>query len=266
LVTEGVDVPPASLIVQGRPTKSRALAAQMTGRGTRPIAGVVDAIPGRDGAVARRAAIGGSSKPDCVVLHFAGNSKHSLMTPEDILGGTFTSEEIDLAKKRRKEEGTTKDARQALLEAREELQRIARAARIKSVKAEVREFDPFKVFGMSLPDEQRFSSRFGLKPASEKQLAMLRRYGMPEEDLVGLSKRAAKTLADKIIGRQRNGWANYQQMRILQQWGITSQGVRFKQANDAVAYVHRQMARRQAVDPGKLSELALRKRDGGDDT
>lgn len=264
LITEGVDVPPASLIVQGRPTKSRALAAQMTGRGTRPIAGVVDSISGRDGAAARRAAIGASSKPDCVVLHFSGNSRHSLMTPEDILGGTFTSEEIEYAKKKRKEEGSTKDARQALLEAREGLERIARSARVKSVQSVVREFDPFRVFGMSLGDEQRYASRFGLKPASEKQLAFLRRAGMPEEDLSGLSKTAAKRLMDKIFGRRQHGLANYQQMRILQKWGITQQNVRFDRANDAVAYITRQGVNGRPVDPGWLQELVTRSRDAGD--
>lgn len=66
IATEGFDAPGCSMIVQGRPTKSRALAAQMAGRGTRVLPGIVDHLDGEARAPERREAIAGSAKPDCI--------------------------------------------------------------------------------------------------------------------------------------------------------------------------------------------------------
>jgi superfamily II DNA or RNA helicase len=58
IATEGFDAPTADLIVQGRPTLSRALYSQMIGRGTRALPGVVDRYGTPDerrGAIAARA-------------------------------------------------------------------------------------------------------------------------------------------------------------------------------------------------------------------
>ena len=66
LVTEGFDAPSTSCVAIARPTQSRALYAQMVGRGTR-------IAPGKE---------------DCLVLDLApSNERHSLASPLDILGG-----------------------------------------------------------------------------------------------------------------------------------------------------------------------------------
>jgi superfamily II DNA or RNA helicase len=66
LATEGVDLPRCDAVVVARPTQSRALFAQMIGRGTR-------LFPG---------------KQDLLVLDFVGNSgRHRLVSPVDLLGG-----------------------------------------------------------------------------------------------------------------------------------------------------------------------------------
>lgn len=267
VATEGFDAPGASLIIQARPTLSRALYAQMSGRGTRVLPGIVDKIHGKARAAERREAIARSSKPDCMILDFVGNStKHALVTMEDVLGGSFSDEEVQRAKKKRQESGEAFDAREALLRARREIEQLAKATRAK-VRSEVRDFDPFRVFGMSLPDEQRFSSRFGLKPATEKQVAMLKKAGMPNEDVEGLSAGAAKRLIDKIVGRRKHGFANYQQMRILQQWGITQQNVLFDRANEATTYLSQSgFGKRRPVDPGKLNEILFHTRQPGEES
>jgi len=56
IATEGFDWPEANIVIGGRATKSRALAAQMAGRGLRVLPGIVDHIPGKEGAATRRAA------------------------------------------------------------------------------------------------------------------------------------------------------------------------------------------------------------------
>src|SRR6185436_6088677 len=78
--TEGADFPRVALVGIARPTKSRALYAQMVGRGTR-------LAPG---------------KTDCIVLDFIGASDvMGLMCPEDLLGGRYDDEVIEEAKKRK---------------------------------------------------------------------------------------------------------------------------------------------------------------------
>ena len=54
IATEGYDCPRISCVALARPTKSRSLYAQMIGRGTRPLAGLLDSIGEADG---RRLAI-----------------------------------------------------------------------------------------------------------------------------------------------------------------------------------------------------------------
>jgi len=66
VATEGFDDPGIELVVMARPTKSRALYAQMAGRGTRP----QDSIAHRLGDIAeasgRRSLIASSQKPSCI--------------------------------------------------------------------------------------------------------------------------------------------------------------------------------------------------------
>lgn len=83
--TEGFDAPGTVVVANARPTNSESLYLQMIGRGTRPLAGVVD---GPVTAEERRAAIAGSGKPHCIVLDFVGNSgKHKLVSVGDVLAG-----------------------------------------------------------------------------------------------------------------------------------------------------------------------------------
>jgi superfamily II DNA or RNA helicase len=85
VATEGFDDPTIRVVAVARPTKSRALYAQMVGRGTRPIA---SAIEGAKSVNERKAAIAASSKPDCIVIDLVGNSgKHELVTVGDLLAG-----------------------------------------------------------------------------------------------------------------------------------------------------------------------------------
>ncbi len=263
VASEGFDAPSTSIICQARPTKSRALYAQQIGRGTRVLPGVVDHLHGPENASARRDAIARSAKPHMVVLDFVGNSgRHSLQTVEDILGGKFSEDEISLAKKKRKE-GT--DALAALKEARRELEALARAKKIQA-KVVVRDFDPFRVFGMALGDEQRNASRFGLVPATDAQLHALRRHQIPEEDLKGLSKTAAQKLFGTIKKRIDLNLANYHQMRYLQQFGVYDKNIGFNRANEALAYLSTTgFGNRAPVDSKRLNEILHRRRDAGDD-
>ena len=137
VLTEGFDDAGVEVVVMARPTKSRALYAQMAGRATRPaaeIAAKLGAIESKseaeveqrnlstcsagqpereanhhcststsrfdstNAAALRRKLIANSSKPSCLIIDFVGNSgRHKLVTTADILGGKDLDEDAEIA-------------------------------------------------------------------------------------------------------------------------------------------------------------------------
>lgn len=266
VATEGFDAPGVSLIVQGRPTMSRSLYCQMCGRGTRVLPGTVDRLMLEEQKWERQDAIVASAKKNCVIMDFVGNSgKHALVTLEDALGGKYSDEEIERAKKLRSKGGDAPmDAREALQEARREL--LAMAQKIKAqVKATVSSFDPFHVLDVGVREKDRYAQRFGLKPASEGQLAVLRLKGVPESDLAGLSHRAAGNLLTELNNRRSAGLANYKQLRQLQRFGVNDRNVTFERASEVIDYIAKCGWNPQRVDPVKLSAILHRGRDAGEE-
>lgn len=261
VATEGFDAPGASLIVLGRPTLSRQLYAQMLGRGTRVLPGIVDSLHGKAVSAERRSAISRSPKPDCMVLDFVGNSgKHSLCTPEDVLGGNYSPAEVEQAKKLAKEKPGC-DVRSALNEARRILSELAKQTQAK-VRAEVRAFDPFHALGIPVEDEVRYANRFGGRPATEGQMSALRLAGVPEDELSGMSKRAAGTLLDKFKERRAAGLATYKQMRQLKKFGLVEDNITFERASAALTYVSSKgWGKRGAVDPAALYGIVNHRKD-----
>lgn len=258
IATEGFDCPPVSLIIQARPTLSRAFYAQTVGRGTRVLPGLIDHLPHADQAAMRKAAVAGSAKPNLMVLDFVGNSsKHSLVGLEDMLGGNYSEEEVKEAKKNMGE--GARDPQAALAEARRQ---IADAIKIGvRVKATVRAFDPFHVFALS--DENRYAQRFGEKPASEKQLQVLQKLGVPDDELENLSKTAAGKLLDVCSERRKQSLCTYRQLRQLKRFGITETNVSFTKASDALTYIA--SCHWKHVDPHELNRIIFSQRQMGDD-
>lgn len=118
IFTEGFDDPTVEVVAVARATKSRSLYAQMLGRGTRPLDGLVDPHPTAD---ARKSAIAASSKPRVTILDFEGNAgRHALVNAMDVLGGRYTLEEINRAKQNSKKKAG--DVDEALQQARRELE------------------------------------------------------------------------------------------------------------------------------------------------
>lgn len=74
VLTKGFDAPHIDIIACLRPTKSPVLWLQMLGRGTRPI--YAPGVMTEDTAEQRRDAIAASTKPNCLLLDFAGNTKN----------------------------------------------------------------------------------------------------------------------------------------------------------------------------------------------
>lgn len=217
VLTEGFDEVSIQCIVQARPTKSRALYSQMVGRGTRPLAGVIDNL---DTAEARKSAIAASAKPTMMVVDFVGNAgRHKLMTTADILGGNFTDEEIALAEKIVKKKGGAVDMTEELEDVREMLEEKRRQEAAKRAKLVAKAtyvaqtVNPFNVFDME-PVVERGWDRG--KVLTEKQTALLRKQGF---DPSTMSYAAATKLIQEFVRRWQGKLCTYKQAKLLQKHG-----------------------------------------------
>lgn len=118
VAVEGFDAPTTQLIIMARPTKSRAFYAQAIGRGTRPLAGLVDRYETPE---ERQQAIANSIKPAMEVFDFVGNTgKHKLVSTADVLAGDMPEPFIEAAKKQMRETGEAADIRQLAWQKKEE--------------------------------------------------------------------------------------------------------------------------------------------------
>lgn len=229
--TEGFDDPSIEAVVMARPTKSRALYAQMAGRGTRPLPGVVDGLAD---AEARRQAIAESGKPGIEIIDFVGNAdKHKLVTTADILGGRDPDEVIERAKaKAEKSKGEPVDMLEALEESRKELEREAeerkRRLHIKAkAKYSRRDVDPFDVLDIKPPREVSWHQGRELSP---KQKNVLRKAGFDDKQIDGFTYCQGKRLVTEVFERWDSGKCSFKQARILKKYGINAE-VSFREAS-----------------------------------
>lgn len=233
VATEGFDAPNADMVVIGRPTLSRALYAQMVGRGLRVLPGTVDHIVGADAGEGRRAAIAASAKPQCSIVDFAGNAgKHVLVTPEDLLGGDYTEEEVKLAKKVAKDSPGA-DVIANLEAARRELK--AMMARLQSkVKATVVGFDPFSLLGTEHPDPNKERFR---EPITAQQKASLEKFKIKPQQMSQLSSLEAAKLIQRLGHRSKLGLCSLNQLAAMRRHIDAPTNTTFKQASKAMTYI-----------------------------
>lgn len=227
IATEGFDDPGIELVAMCRPTKSRALYAQMAGRGTRPLPGIVDHwndaglyLP-QEAAAHRRAAIAGSDKPFIEIIDFVGNAgRHKLITTADILGGKFADEVIAKAKSKAQSAGGPVDMKETLEEAQRELaeeREIAQRAklRIKSLYSK-RSVDPFAVLHVEPYQEKGWNKG---QPPSAAQLACLEKFGVPTGQVT--TRTQASQLLDALITRRTQQRCTFKQAQKLTQYGYS---------------------------------------------
>ncbi len=223
VLTEGFDNAGVEVVVMARPTKSRALYAQMAGRGTRPAGEIAHALNGAADDAARRAMIAASGKPSCLIVDFCGNSgRHKLVCTADILGGNVSGEAVELAAKRARQAGRPVDmggeiARaQAEIEARKRREAARRAALTAKAEYSVSRVDPFDVFDLS-PAEERGWDRG--RRLSEKQRGLLMKQGVDPD---GIPYAQAVQLLNEMFRRWDRGLATYGQARVLKRNGFAA--------------------------------------------
>lgn len=254
IATEGFDVPSASVIAMARPTKSRSLYAQCAGRGTRVLPGLIDHLDGPENAAARRAIIENSRKPYCEILDFVGVGQHSLVGPEDILGGRFTDTEIARAKVLAKKQGG-RNTLDYLRQAQAEIRAYAASMQAASdVKVPFREFDPFRALGVKLTDDSRYAPYSG--PVTAKQKDCLRNLGFTDTEVAGLNKRAFGQILRAVQQRREKGLCTFKQMKILAKHGISEKNVTFSAAGAAMDYLsHNHWGKGKSFDPNHLNRI-----------
>lgn len=223
VATEGFDAPGVEVIVMARPTKSRALYAQMAGRATRPQAGLVDQFAT---ATERRTAISSSKKPHAMLIDFVGNSgRHKLINGLDLLGGKYTEAERRVAKEIIADgdihdiEDALEDARDAIIAkemAEREMQKQLEEARKRKLVAKAKwtssSINPFDAFDIR-PVHPSVNQRH---PLTSKQKDILRKQGIDPDKM---SNDQAKQLLDEQFRRWNKDLCSVKQSALLNSHG-----------------------------------------------
>lgn len=226
VLTEGFDDAGIDFIIMARPTKSRALYAQMAGRAIRPHDSIAGSLNDCEDATGRKAMIASSIKPICEVIDFVGNAgRHKLMTTVDILGSKSDADVLDLAvKKIKKSKGAlcTQDAiseAQEQIMAEKEAKRKAEEARKMRLVAKARYatsfVNPFDVFQIK---PQHYRGWDKEKSLTEKQSQLLINQGIKTE---GMGYSESKQILNEIFRRFRDNECSYKQAIHLRKNGYT---------------------------------------------
>lgn len=221
IVSEGVDIPQAEIVIMARPTKSRSLYAQMCGRVLRPLPGIVDDLVTAD---LRKDRIANSAKPSALVVDFVGNSgQHKLVNAVDILSGKVSERAVAKAVELLKESGSRERISEVLDEAEEELEKEAEARRqeeiarraklIAKVGYTKKRIDPFAVLELTPARERGWDKG---KLLSEKQRLLLLRQGVDPD---AIPYHQAKQMIDTLFYRWHNNLASLGQCKVLKRFG-----------------------------------------------
>jgi superfamily II DNA or RNA helicase len=209
LLVLGFDDEAISCVSLWRPTKIRRLMVQAYGRGTRPLAGLVDGI---DTAEARRRAIASSSKPDLLILDPLWLSDRlSLVKPVDLV-----------AHKPGQREEMLKNANPDLLQSADEadvdlLKSLAREA-AKHAHRKERMIDPL-AFDTGLQDYEPTEGWEHLPP-EDAQIKSLTNMGFNTDKIT--TRGNATKLIDWAMNRKKQGLCSPKMMKFLEGKGYVN--------------------------------------------
>ncbi len=209
LFTEGFDEPSLACVAIARPTKSRALYAQMIGRGTR-------LYPG---------------KADCLVLDFTGPAgRHRLVGPADALAGETLDDDVrDLVNAMIAAEGWQLELESVLEAAAVDAVKQRDQAKVTAIaRYRAEALDPFVG---DMPAMQ--ADRWARDLATERQRRALEAFGLdklPAE----LTKGEASRWFSALEARRVAGLATLRQVRRLKRYRIDARRMTVKQAGETL--------------------------------
>lgn len=227
VLTEGWDGVSVKNIIMARPTKSRALFAQMAGRGLRPGIDVNPYFSSEE----RKAAITASHKPCCTIIDFVGNSgQHKLMSATDILGGNYEEIVLVKAKENIKKAGRG-NINEELKRAKVELEKEKERRRRIILTADYQKYaiNPFDAFHIEPGRDKGWNKG---KHLSEKQAGLLLKNGFNPDQM---SYTESKTLLNELFRRWNEKLASYKQLAVLKKYGYKgSEQIKFAEASDLI--------------------------------
>jgi len=238
VATEGFDEPGIRYVVMARPTKSRSLFAQMAGRGTRPLPGIVDGV---DTADARKALISLSDKPDMTIVDFVGNAgRHKLIHASDILGGKYSDEVLAIANQNMERLGKPADVASELVKAEREWQRRQREKREAAARAKLKltsrystaKVNPFDVLDITPCREPGWHKG---RPATTGQKACLEKFGVNVPSNLAFTH--ASQLIDRLIRRSQEGRPTFKQSKLLRRFGYDPEEMTFNEASATITEI-----------------------------
>lgn len=198
--TEGFDAPGVACVALVRPTKSRALKAQMIGRGTR-------VAPGKE---------------NCLVLDFVPGlvASEYLVTPADVLAGRQLPSDIAKEVRRLGAEGMPAlealEVAEADKAARQEAARIREEARRDRLRIQtdyqLRQVDPFGVLTESALQGAP------MKPRTAALLDAMH-IDLPRTT----SEKAARNIIAEVNHRRKQKLCTYKQAKLFARYGLTTQ-------------------------------------------
>lgn len=213
LLIEGFDDPSTSCVCMLRPTKLRGLVVQAIGRGTRPLAGLVD---GLNTPEERRATIAASRKPDMLILDFLWlTDRIDLATSAYIVTGSKAVAEQMMGK-----QGDLLDIKEQA--DRDLLESLAKEAKKHARKAG-RTFDPLAA-AVSIGDQQIASYKpkdaWESAPVTTEQAQKLTELKI---DLLKIPNCGmAALILEKSEKRKNLGLASFGQLHFLRTLGYNT--------------------------------------------
>lgn len=203
LFTEGFDWPAIEVVAVARPTKSRALYAQMVGRGTR-------LSPG---------------KKDVLVLDFTSNSKkHRLVRAIDIYEGEIAEDELEIINEIADEQAEPVTLEQLMVLSAERLRQRAEEVRYEMLRA-----DPFSAALLK-------GSGPGSGRPNEAQVKALLGHGIQPQTIAAITYGCAETMIASLELRKSMGLATAPQARLLRRYGIDATNVTKADAAKIIAH------------------------------
>jgi hypothetical protein len=176
----------------------------------------------------------------------------------DVLGESYSDEEVAEAKKRAKQNtGEPTDMCQALKDARAALKKQAaalKAAQLK-VNARVQRFDPFQALGMNRDDA--ISIRFGSRPITSAQAEILVNKGIAEADVREMDFRSASRMLSSLQKRRKAGLATLKQLAAIGRWFPAPPETTFAAATKTMDYIGRECewGKRQRIVGERVAHL-----------
>jgi superfamily II DNA or RNA helicase len=220
ILGEGFDDDETRVIVNGRPTKSRTLFAQMFGRATRPLSEIMELLAACKTPAARQEVIRNSRKPGALMVDLMGANHKLVLTMADVLGGRSSDAVIQAVRDRVARAKTPVDVEAEIRKAQKlEQEKVAEDKRkgvVVTAKTRGRNVDPFDVMDVVSGREPAY---FSGKAASDPQIELLKKFGIPDRELQGLSRFKASRLIDACMNRRRLGMCSFKMAAILRKNG-----------------------------------------------